>query len=92
MKKGFCFFFGFLLLLLGLQFTMMDRVFLTSQFTHALAKQTDPALSKKTFFYQAIFGEPAPIPEKEVSIPMSAGYVTMAFGTLCFMHGFGGKK
>ncbi|MDO4574892.1 MAG: hypothetical protein Q4D98_06720 [Planctomycetia bacterium] len=87
MKKGLCFFVGFLLLLIGGQFLLTDRVYLTSQFTHALARRQDPTINKKTWWYEAIYGEKVKIPEKEIAIPESAAYMTMAVASICIMHG-----
>ncbi|MDO5113554.1 MAG: hypothetical protein Q4E67_04185 [Planctomycetia bacterium] len=92
MKKGFCFFMGCLLLFIGGQCLLTERVFLTSQFTHALAIRQDPTISRKTWWYEAIYGEPVKIPEKEVEIPELAGYLTMTIASICFMHGFVIKK
>ena len=88
--RGLCYFLGFLLLLIGLQIVLTDRVFLTSQFTYAIAKQ-NPEVVRKTRIYQAFFGQPAPIPEKEIQIPAQAGYMTIFVAAICFAHGFGGR-
>ncbi|MDO4570109.1 MAG: hypothetical protein Q4D38_06990 [Planctomycetia bacterium] len=92
MKKKVWFFVGCLLLLIGLQVVCTDRVYLTSQFTYALAQRKDPAVERKQMWYKAIFGEPAKVPEKEVPIPEVAGYATLSFATIFLLHGIFSKK
>ncbi|MDO4550294.1 MAG: hypothetical protein Q4C96_03485 [Planctomycetia bacterium] len=78
--KEFLSFLGMLVILVGIQVYMTERVFLTSQFTRALAERKDPSITRKTWLYEAVFGEPAKIPEKEVLIPEWVGYMIIFTG------------
>ena len=85
--KDFLCFLGLLVILFGIQVFMTERVYLTSQFTRALAEKADPSITRKTWLYEAIYGEPARIPEKEVIIPEWAGYAIMFGGGMLYVHG-----
>ena len=85
--KDFMCFMGMLIVLIGIQVFATERIYLTSQFTRALAEKTDPSISRKTWLYEAIYGEPAKIPEKEIIIPDWAGYAIMFGGSMLYLHG-----
>lgn len=84
MLKGFMCFLGMLVILIGLQFFFTDRVYLTSQFTRALAERNDPSITRKAWWYEAIYGEPVKIPEKEIAVPEWLGYaIIVSGGAVC---------
>ena len=91
MTRDFICFFGMLVMLFGIQFLMTEKVFLTSQCTRALAERHDPSITRKTWWYEAVFGEPAKIPEKEIEIPDWSGYVVLCAGGMVLFHGFNRK-
>ena len=91
MSRDFTCFLGILVILIGIQLFMTEKVFLTSQFTRALAERNDPSITRKTWFYEAVFGEPAKIPEKEVPIPEWLGYVVLCGGGMVLFQGVNKK-
>ena len=91
MSRDFTCFIGMLVILIGIQFFMTEKVFLTSQCTRALAERSDPSITRKTWLYEAIFGEPAKIPEKEIAVPEWAGYVILFGGGMVLFQGVNKK-
>ncbi len=87
MLKGIFCFLGMLIILLGIQFFLTERVFLTSQFTRALAERQDPSITRKTWWYEAIYGEPVKIPEKEIIVPEWLGFIIMGSGGMMCLNG-----
>lgn len=86
LRKVFLFL-GLFIILVGLQVFLTDRVYLTSQFTRALAERNDPSITRKAWWYEAIYGEPVKIPEKEIAVPEWLGYVIIGSGGMMWLNG-----
>jgi hypothetical protein len=86
------FFAGLALLLVGLQFRMIDTVELTPEFTQFLAERTGHPLAAVSATAQSLTQSDKPLIKKVVQPPEWLGWSLISFGSVLILHSFGMKK
>lgn len=79
---------GLLLVLLGVQFRMVDSFVLNEPTTRALAKFTKTPLVDNSTTMGALFSTVTPAPTKRVHPPRWLGLALIAMGTVISLHAF----
>ncbi len=82
------FFFGILLILLGVQFRMIDSFVLNESTTRTLAKFNDSATASNGSVMDSFLLRVHPNPMKRVHPPRWLGYSMIAFGAVMTLHAF----
>lgn len=79
---------GILLILLGVQFRMVDSFVLNEQTTRVLAKVTNTPIVDNSTTMGAIFTSVTPSPTKRVHPPRWLGLAMIAVGAVVSLHAF----
>ncbi|HUT12824.1 MAG TPA: hypothetical protein VMY42_20180 [Thermoguttaceae bacterium] len=77
---------GLVLVLLGLQFRLVDLVTLTPDFTQLLAKQTNPPVAAVNTTTQAMLQTPEPVFKKSFRPPEWLGWCFLSIGSVLVLH------
>lgn len=86
------FFAGLALLLMGLQFKMIETVELTPEFTQFLAERTGHPLASVSAATQTMTQSDKPMVKKTIRPPDWLGYSLMSIGSVLILHSWGMKK
>jgi hypothetical protein len=86
------FFAGLALLLVGIQFRMVESVELTPEFTQFLAERTGHPLASVNAATQSLTQSEKPLVKKVVQPPDWLGWSLVSFGSVLILHSFGMKK
>ena len=86
------FFAGLALLLMGIQFRMVDSVELTPEFTQFLAERTGHPLASVSATTQTLTQSEKPLIKKTVKPPEWLGFSLMSIGAVLILHSWGMKK
>lgn len=82
---------GLILLLLGLQFRLVESADLTPELTAFLAKRAGPETAAATKAAQTIAMSDEPVVKKRVRPPEWLGWSLLSLGSVLIMHSFGMK-
>jgi hypothetical protein len=80
------FLFGILLVLLGIQFRMLDSFVLNEKATRALANVTKTQTVADNSPFGSVMGWITPAPKKRVTPPRWIGLAMIAFGAIACFH------
>ncbi len=83
---------GLVLLLLGLQFRMIDSFNLTPELTQFLAERTNHPLAAVNASTAAITPDQKPIAKKKVNPPEWIGWMLLSVGATFILHSLAMKK
>jgi hypothetical protein len=86
------FFAGLLLLLLGVQFRMVESFELSPEFTQFLATRTGHPLASVNAATQSLSPSDKPLAKKTVQPPDWIGWMLMSTGSVLILHSWGMKK
>jgi hypothetical protein len=86
------FFAGLALLLVGLQFRMVESFELTPEFTQYLAERTGHPLASASATAQSLTGSEKPLVKKTVRPPEWLGWCLVSIGSVLILHSWGMKK
>ncbi|MBU4270999.1 MAG: hypothetical protein KKA28_03925 [Planctomycetes bacterium] len=86
------FFAGFLCLLLGGQFMMVDSIELTPNFTQFLAERTGHPLTSVSAATQTLTQSEEPSAKKVINPPDWIGWSLISLGSVLVLHSCGMKK
>ena len=86
------FMFGVLVLLLGVQFRVIDRYVLNDQATHFLAKRTAGENSSQAAAVRAADSTNRSLPRHVVEPPEWTGWCLMSIGAVLILHSLALKK
>lgn len=86
------FFAGLALLLVGLQFRMVDSIELTPEFTQFLAERTGHPLASVNAATQTLTQSEKPLAKKVIRPPDWIGWSLVSLGSVLILHSFGMKK
>lgn len=78
---------GVFLMLLGVQFRLLDSVTLNEKATEFLAAHTSAAASGLTTFLPS-----SAMPKKTLHPPQALGWALMSIGAVCILHSLAMKK
>ena len=92
MARNRVFLIGILLILLGIQFRMVQSFVLNEPTTRALAKVTRSAPVASNDFMSTMLMQVYPNPTKTVAPPRWLGLAMIAFGTVVALHAFAMPK
>ena len=77
---------GLVLLLLGLEFRVVDSIVLTPQFTRFLAERTGHPMAAASETMETLASTEAPMPPKTIRPPESIGWAFLSFGVVFVLH------
>jgi len=77
---------GLVLVLLGIQFRLVDTVTLTPDFTQLLAKEANPPVAAVNTTTQAMLQTPEPIFKKTFQPPEWLGWCFLSVGSVLVLH------
>jgi hypothetical protein len=86
------FFAGLLILLLGIQFRIVESADLTPDFTQFLAERTSHPLASVSATSQTLIQSEKPIIKKTVRPPDWVGWSMMSLGSVLILHSWAMKK
>lgn len=86
------FFAGLALLLMGIQFRMVDSIELTPEFTQFLADRTGHPLASVSATTQTLTQSEKPLVKKTVKPPDWIGFSLISLGSVLILHSWGMKK
>jgi hypothetical protein len=86
------FFAGLVLLMLGLEFNMVDTFQLSPKFSQFLAERTSHPVASVSATTQMIFQADSPPVQKVVSPPEWLGWSLLSIGSVLILHSWGMKK
>ncbi len=74
------------MVLLGLQFRMVDSYVLTPEFTKLLAKQAGNPMAAATDSAETLLGAKTSFPSKTVRLPEWIGWAFLSMGAVFILH------
>jgi len=83
---------GLVLVLLGIQFRMIDSVTLTPDFTQLLAKQTNPSVAAVNATAQSLLRTEEPVIRKLFRPPDWLGWCLLSVGAVLVLHSLAMKR
>ena len=83
---------GVLVLLLGIQFRMVDSFVLNPEFAKMIAKKQNRPVATASFSIQAILPTKAPAPARKVRPPDWLGYSLLSVGAVLILHSMAMRK
>ena len=83
---------GILLLLLGLQFRLLDSLVLTPQCTKFLAECTKHSITTVSDATETLVGAETPLPPKSVELPEWLGWALLSLGSVLVLHSLSMKR
>ena len=83
---------GMLLLLLGLQFRLLDSLVLTPQCTKLFAECTGHPITAVSDATQTLVGAETSIPPKNVEMPEWLGWALLSLGSVLVLHSLSMKR
>ena len=86
------FFAGLLLLLLGLEFNVVETFQLNAKFSQFLAERTNHPVASVSATTQALFQTDNPPVQKNVAPPEWLGWSLLSIGSVLVLHSWGMKK
>jgi hypothetical protein len=86
------FFAGLALLLMGIQFRMVDSLELTPEFTQFLAERTGHPLASVSATTQTLTQSEKPLVKKTIKPPEWIGFSLISLGSVLILHSWGMKK
>ncbi len=86
------FFAGLALLLMGIQFRMVDSIELTPEFTQFLADRTGHPLASVSATTQTLTQSEKPLVKKTIRPPDWIGFSLISLGSVLILHSWGMKK
>jgi hypothetical protein len=82
---------GFVLLLLGGQFRLVESADLTPEFTHFLAQRAGGQYAAATTAAKTFAGSDQPVIKKRVRPPEFLGWALLSLGAVLVLHSWGMK-
>jgi hypothetical protein len=86
------FFLGLVLLLLGLEFNMVDTFVLNGKFSQFLAERTGHPMASVNATTQTLLQSDSPPVQKNWSPPEWLGWSLLSIGSVLILHSWGMKK
>jgi hypothetical protein len=86
------FFAGLVLLLVGIQFRVVDSFDLTAELTSMLAKQSNQPVASVSTAAQSLIQPDKPILRKNVRPPDWVGWLLLSAGAVLILHSWAMKK
>ena len=83
---------GLLLLLLGVQFRMVDSFVLTPEFSKMITKQQGRPVATASFSIQSMLPTNGPAPARTVHPPEWLGWLLVSAGSVLILHSLAMKK
>ncbi len=92
LNRNQLFFAGLLLLLIGLQFRMVESFVFTPEFTQWLAQSSSQPLAVANATLESLAGTEAKVPPKTVKSPEWLGWCLMSIGSVLVLQSLAMKK